>query len=94
MEINRKERKRNIDIILNIVKEKYPDYEWTDFFDIVYNQLDFCADIETIKENYDNIFDEDVEPELEISFESEDEVFCQVYVDEKYNINRMFLDID
>ena len=80
--------------ILKIVKEKYPQYTWFEEPHIAHHEDDFCTDIETVLENQENIIDEDIAIENEISFESEEEVFCQVYVCNKFNINRMFLNID
>jgi len=95
--MERKERREKLDNILNIVRENYPNYKWCDwkvFVDIVSHPDDFCTDVESVLEYTENIIDEDIVIEQEISFESEEEIFCQVYVCNKFNINRMFLNID
>ena len=95
--MERKERRVKLDNILSIVREKYPKYKWNDwedFVDIASHTDDFCTVLESVLENTENILDEDIAIEKEISFSSEEDVYCQVYVCNKFNINRMFLNID
>lgn len=64
------------------------------------NETWFCTDLESIEEmemnNDENIVvvDDGVEIVYEITFESDEEVFCQVYTDEDGNIRSMYLNID
>ena len=76
----------------------YPTYSWLPLQPgqphISTTEDEFAMDIDSVLENEDNIINDDVEILQEITFESDEEVFCQIYVDNDFNINRMFLDND
>ena len=83
--------------IFEIVKKNFPQYTWDISWVIEENdEDDFCTDVESVLEEDEEqiVLDDTVEIKKEISFESDEEVFCQVYTDLDYNINRMFLNID
>ena len=78
------------------------------FYDIQYGEDNFTTDLDTVygieEDALENVFnnekndcyvlDTNVSPEIEICFESEEEVFCHVYTDKKGNIRSCLLDID
>lgn len=85
--------------ILSEIKLKFPQYDWIENpAQIEHGEDNFVLDTSTLLELEHTsdiiIYNLNVEPEVEYSFESEEEAFCQVYTDEKGNIRSMWLDID
>ena len=91
--------------MLNAVKISFPDLDWIeDFVSVVDDEDDFCLDVDSLYEEEEDckknggdniiIYDLDVRPEVEYSFQCEQEDMCQVYADKRGNIRTLLLDID
>jgi hypothetical protein len=88
--------------IKELLEEKFSQYDWDknpiqiEYLDHTeeYPDVVFNMDIESVLEYSDNIIDENIKIECEITFESEQEIFCQIYTDLDLNVNRLILIID
>ena len=94
-----------MDNIYNFVKDIYPEYDWInpkdylidgDWWNVVENEDDWSIDLEQILEfeKEGKVVDANVKPEVEIYFQSEEEMDCYVYTDKIGNIRCLFLNID
>ena len=95
-----------MDDIYNLVKETYPDDDWIDpkdgyitggdWWNIVTDVDEWARDLETVLEEevYGKVIDPNVEPEVEIYFQSEEESDCYVYTDQMGNVRSLFFSVD
>lgn len=85
--------------ILQLVKANWPEYDWLEETQI--GEADeFLIDLESLQELEEEngptmkIFNLNVPPEIEINFESEEEMHVQAYTDRQGNLRCMYLNID
>ena len=94
-----------MDEIYNLVKETYPENDWidpkdhmtsSDMWNVVTDEDEWARDLESVleEEEYGVIIDSNVEPKVEIYFQSDDETDCYVYTDEMGNVRSLSISID
>jgi hypothetical protein len=95
--------KNNLKSIINVIKNEYECYKWS--YDCLIDQNigedNFIYFLEDLYDKEDlsvaSIINDDIEPKIEMCFESEEIDFfgaqvCIVYLDEEYNIRSMFVE--